>query len=198
MHEPRVQRGFADWCREGNIGRKRCGRPDHVHARLREKGGQWQSVAFHQTRVSNPNSKHESGPGRQLRRCHIAWSMWSISNFVCTKDPQKALAYARTLAPKIVVFDHSPGSEWAFYAAEEGKVRCGTFSLAATSRPTSSSEYSSKNGPGPPRRGNQAASRYAPDQFVGSQSRGPLRLRQRPPGHMHRRVRTKRRALLGR
>jgi ubiquinone/menaquinone biosynthesis C-methylase UbiE len=38
-------------------------------------------------------------------------------------DPQEALAHARTLAPDIVVFDHSPGSEWAFHAAEEEKVR---------------------------------------------------------------------------
>jgi len=37
-------------------------------------------------------------------------------------DPQKALIHARTLAPDIVVFDHLPGSEWVFYAAEEGKV----------------------------------------------------------------------------
>jgi hypothetical protein len=37
-------------------------------------------------------------------------------------DPQKALAHARALAPDIVVFDHSPGSEWAFYAAEDDKV----------------------------------------------------------------------------
>lgn len=38
-------------------------------------------------------------------------------------DPQKALTHARTLAPEIVVFDHLPGSDWAFYAAEEDKVR---------------------------------------------------------------------------
>jgi hypothetical protein len=37
-------------------------------------------------------------------------------------DPQKALTHARSLAPDIVVFDHLPGSEWAFYAAEEDKV----------------------------------------------------------------------------
>lgn len=40
-----------------------------------------------------------------------------------TVDPQKALAHARALAPNIVVFDHLPGSEWAYYAAEEEKVR---------------------------------------------------------------------------
>lgn len=37
-------------------------------------------------------------------------------------DPMKALVHARTLAPDIVVFDHSPGSAWAFHAAEEEKV----------------------------------------------------------------------------
>lgn len=39
-------------------------------------------------------------------------------------DPHVALTHARTLAPEIVVFDHLPGSDWSFYAAEEGKVRC--------------------------------------------------------------------------
>jgi ubiquinone/menaquinone biosynthesis C-methylase UbiE len=38
-------------------------------------------------------------------------------------DPQKALAHARALAPDVVVFDHSPGSDWAFYAVEDDKVR---------------------------------------------------------------------------
>lgn len=37
-------------------------------------------------------------------------------------DPGKALAHARALAPDLVVFDHSPGSGWAYYAAEEDKV----------------------------------------------------------------------------
>ena len=37
-------------------------------------------------------------------------------------DPDKALMHARTLAPDIVVFDHSPGSDWTFLAAEEDKV----------------------------------------------------------------------------
>jgi hypothetical protein len=41
-------------------------------------------------------------------------------------DPEKALAHARTLAPDIVVFDHSLGSEWVFHAAEEEKVRRST------------------------------------------------------------------------
>jgi hypothetical protein len=38
-------------------------------------------------------------------------------------NPDKALAHARTLAPDIVVFDHSPESEWIFYTAEEHKIR---------------------------------------------------------------------------
>ncbi len=38
-------------------------------------------------------------------------------------DPYQALAHARSLAPDIVVFDHSPGSEWMFLAAEEGDVQ---------------------------------------------------------------------------
>jgi hypothetical protein len=37
-------------------------------------------------------------------------------------DPQQALIHARTLAPDIVVFDHSPGSDWVFHGAEEEKV----------------------------------------------------------------------------
>jgi hypothetical protein len=38
-------------------------------------------------------------------------------------DPHKALTHAKNLAPDIVVFDHSVGSEWIFYGAEEDKVR---------------------------------------------------------------------------
>lgn len=37
-------------------------------------------------------------------------------------DPEKVLIHAKSLAPDIVVYDHSPGSEWSFYAAEENKV----------------------------------------------------------------------------
>jgi hypothetical protein len=37
-------------------------------------------------------------------------------------DPGMALAHAKTLALDIVVFDHAPGSEWAYMAAEEDKV----------------------------------------------------------------------------
>ncbi len=38
-------------------------------------------------------------------------------------DPQNALTHAKNLARDVVVFDHSPGSEWIFYGAEEDKVR---------------------------------------------------------------------------
>jgi hypothetical protein len=37
-------------------------------------------------------------------------------------DPQKAINHARTLAPDVVVFEHAPGSEWTFHAAEEEGV----------------------------------------------------------------------------
>jgi hypothetical protein len=38
-------------------------------------------------------------------------------------DPQNALTQAKNLARDVVVFDHSPGSEWIFYGAEEDNVR---------------------------------------------------------------------------
>ncbi len=37
-------------------------------------------------------------------------------------DPEKALVHAKALAPDLVVYDHSAGSEWSYYAAEEDKV----------------------------------------------------------------------------
>ena len=37
-------------------------------------------------------------------------------------DPEKALIHAKSLAPDVVVYDHSPGSEWSYYGAEENKV----------------------------------------------------------------------------
>ncbi len=37
-------------------------------------------------------------------------------------DPEKALRHAKALAPDLVVYDHSPGSEWIYYGAEEDKV----------------------------------------------------------------------------
>jgi Methyltransferase domain len=38
-------------------------------------------------------------------------------------DPHLALSHARRLAPDIVVYDHSPGSQWIYFGAEEDKVR---------------------------------------------------------------------------
>lgn len=46
-------------------------------------------------------------------------------------DPGAAVEHARALAPDVVVFDHSPGSEWSYVAAEELKVAA---SWAALSR----------------------------------------------------------------
>ena len=37
-------------------------------------------------------------------------------------DPEKALRHAKSLSPDLVIYDHSPGSEWIFYGAEEDKV----------------------------------------------------------------------------
>ncbi len=37
-------------------------------------------------------------------------------------DPMEALRHAHKMAPDIVVYDHSPGSEWVYYGAEEDKV----------------------------------------------------------------------------
>jgi hypothetical protein len=37
-------------------------------------------------------------------------------------DPGKALIHAKSLASDIVVYDHSPGSEWIYHGAEENKV----------------------------------------------------------------------------
>ena len=37
-------------------------------------------------------------------------------------DPAVALSHAKSLAPDIVVYDHSPGSEWIYFGAEEDKV----------------------------------------------------------------------------
>jgi len=38
------------------------------------------------------------------------------------KDPETAVKHARSLAPDVIIFDHWPGSEWSFLAAEESKV----------------------------------------------------------------------------
>jgi hypothetical protein len=37
-------------------------------------------------------------------------------------DAEKTLNHAKSLAPDIVVYDHSPGSQWIYYGAEENKV----------------------------------------------------------------------------
>jgi tRNA G37 N-methylase Trm5 len=37
-------------------------------------------------------------------------------------DPEKALIHAKSFASDVVVYDHSPGSEWIYYGAEEDKV----------------------------------------------------------------------------
>ncbi len=37
-------------------------------------------------------------------------------------DPGSTLRHAKSLAPDIVVYDHSPGSEWIYYGAEEDEV----------------------------------------------------------------------------
>lgn len=37
-------------------------------------------------------------------------------------DPGRSLRHAKSLAPDLVVYDHSVGSEWVYYCAEEAKV----------------------------------------------------------------------------
>lgn len=44
--------------------------------------------------------------------------------------PEKALRHALTLAPEVLVFDHLPGSPWAFHTLDEGKVRRSSEALA--------------------------------------------------------------------
>jgi tRNA G37 N-methylase Trm5 len=45
-------------------------------------------------------------------------------------DPGAAVERARGMAPAVVVFDHWPGSEWSYLAAEEKKVAASWASLA--------------------------------------------------------------------
>jgi hypothetical protein len=45
-------------------------------------------------------------------------------------DPQEAIDHALTLAPDVVVFEHSPSSDWVFFSAEEKKVRRSAEALA--------------------------------------------------------------------
>lgn len=44
-------------------------------------------------------------------------------------NPFAALKRARSLAPDVVVFDHSPDSKWIFYGAEEALVRRGSLAM---------------------------------------------------------------------
>ncbi len=44
-------------------------------------------------------------------------------------DPERALAHAKSLASDVVVYDHSPGSEWVFYCDEEQKVARSTAAM---------------------------------------------------------------------
>ncbi len=44
-------------------------------------------------------------------------------------DPERALAHAKSLATDVVVYDHSPGSEWVFYCDEEQKVARSTAAM---------------------------------------------------------------------
>jgi len=45
-------------------------------------------------------------------------------------EPREAIERAKELAPDVVIFEHSPGSEWMFYAAEEDGVRQSAQALA--------------------------------------------------------------------
>ncbi len=51
--------------------------------------------------------------------CDVAYFEFCLHEM---DDPEKALVHAKSLAPDIVVYDHSPGSEWTYYCAEEDKV----------------------------------------------------------------------------
>lgn len=44
-------------------------------------------------------------------------------------DPAEALSHAKSLAPDIVVYDHSPGSEWIYFGAEEDKISCNSAAM---------------------------------------------------------------------
>ncbi len=46
------------------------------------------------------------------------------------EDPAAAIAHARTLAPEIIIFDHAPGSEWAWHTCEEVKIERSFAALA--------------------------------------------------------------------
>jgi hypothetical protein len=44
-------------------------------------------------------------------------------------DPFSALKHARTLAPDVVVYDHSSASKWSYYGAEEDLVKRSTLAM---------------------------------------------------------------------
>ena len=46
------------------------------------------------------------------------------------EDPRQAIDHVRSLAPDVVIFEHSPSSEWVFFAAEEDQVCRSTQALA--------------------------------------------------------------------
>jgi ubiquinone/menaquinone biosynthesis C-methylase UbiE len=46
-------------------------------------------------------------------------------------DPARALQRARSLASEVLVYDHAPGSTWAWHAAEEEKVLRATRAMEA-------------------------------------------------------------------
>ena len=46
-------------------------------------------------------------------------------------DPARALERAQSLAPEILIFDHAPGSEWAWHTVEEDKVLRSTQAMEA-------------------------------------------------------------------
>jgi ubiquinone/menaquinone biosynthesis C-methylase UbiE len=50
--------------------------------------------------------------------CDVVYFEFCLHEIV---DPRRALGHARSLAPDIVLIDHSRDSEWAFYAEEEEK-----------------------------------------------------------------------------
>jgi hypothetical protein len=57
---------------------------------------------------------------KSLREADVVYFEFCLHEM---NDPCLALTHAQSLAPNPVVFDHSAGSEWAFHAAEDNKVR---------------------------------------------------------------------------
>lgn len=61
------------------------------------------------------------------RRGDVAYFEFSLHEM---DDPGKALRHAFTLAPEVLIFDHLPGSPWAFHTLDEEKVQHSTTALA--------------------------------------------------------------------